>query len=171
MGEIVLRAAAPADAVAVATVHVRAWKAGYRGLLSDEYLDALRPEDRSARYTFGSADPSQPQTIVATENGIVRGFATIGPSRDPNDATTGELLALHVDPDAWRRGIGRVLLSEAQTRLAARGFTNAVLWVLDGNDRAQRFYRANGWAADGTARIDECWGARLKELRLRRAVP
>jgi hypothetical protein len=49
---LVLRAARPADAPLVADVHVRAWQVAYRGLLPEEYLDRIRPEDRASRYTF-----------------------------------------------------------------------------------------------------------------------
>jgi hypothetical protein len=59
-------------------VHVRAWQVAYRGLLPDEYLDGLRAEDRAGRYTFGSADPGVPSTIVAVVDGVIRGFATVG---------------------------------------------------------------------------------------------
>ena len=44
-----VRTAQPDDAAAVAEVHVRAWQAAYRGLMADEFLDSLRPEDRAAR--------------------------------------------------------------------------------------------------------------------------
>jgi hypothetical protein len=59
-----IRAARPADALAVAEVHVRSWQAGYRHLLPDAYLDSLRPEDRAARYTFDRAGADDPETIV-----------------------------------------------------------------------------------------------------------
>lgn len=48
-----LRWAEPADAMAVAQIHVRAWQVAYRGLMPAAYLDALVPEDRAKRYTFG----------------------------------------------------------------------------------------------------------------------
>ncbi len=53
---MLLRPAEPADAMAVARVHVRSWQAAYRGLLPDAYLDGLRPEDRAARYDFATED-------------------------------------------------------------------------------------------------------------------
>jgi hypothetical protein len=52
-----VRRAGPGDEAEVAGVHVRSWQAGYRGLLPDRYLDALRPEDRMGRYTFGPPTP------------------------------------------------------------------------------------------------------------------
>lgn len=93
-----LRTAQPADAAAVAAVHVRSWQVGYRGLLPDEYLDGLRPEDRARRYTFGERDPGDPETIVAVERGAICGFATIGSGGDDDPPGAGQLLALYVDP-------------------------------------------------------------------------
>ena len=40
-----LRPAVPDDAMAVARVHVRAWQAAYHGLMPEDYLAGLRPED------------------------------------------------------------------------------------------------------------------------------
>ena len=164
-----VRLAEPNDAMEVAGVHVRCWQRAYRGLFPDEYLDGLRPEERAARYTFeGQAD--QPLTIVAGECGAIHGFATIGaPSTDARE-NIGELLALYVDPDHWGRGIGRGLILEARKRMIKCGFGDAVLWVLAGNYRAERFYRADGWTLDGGRRQDEVWGVLADELRYRRAL-
>src|SRR5215471_6386244 len=73
---MLLRPAEPADALAVARVHVRSWQTAYRNLLPNDYLDQLRPEERAEKYTFGSTDPLHPYTIVATEAGVIHGFAT-----------------------------------------------------------------------------------------------
>jgi GNAT superfamily N-acetyltransferase len=170
---MIVRPAAPADAPEVARVHVRSWQVAYRGLLPDAYLDALRPEERAARYTFGSADPRQPATIVAVEegagDGAIRGFATTGPSRD--GAPAGELLSLNVEPGFWSRGIGSSLLAAAEQRLRQDGHARAVLWVLDGNERAMRFYRAHGWSPDGTRRAETLWGVPVVDWRYVRALP
>lgn len=153
-------------------MHVRSWQAAYRGLLPDEYLDALRPEDRMARYTFGEGDPSLPSTIVAVQDGAIRGFATSGRSRDANVGSTavGEVLALYVDPGAWGLGVGRLLVAEARVQLRRGGYTDAVLWVLVGNDRARRFYRVDGWLPDGAQRKVEVWGVAADEIRFRRLL-
>jgi hypothetical protein len=38
----------------------------------------LRAEDRAARYTFDRPEADAPATIVAVEDGSIRGFATTG---------------------------------------------------------------------------------------------
>jgi GNAT superfamily N-acetyltransferase len=141
---MLLRPAQPADAAAVADVHVRSWQVAYRGLLSDAYLDGLRPQDRAGRYAFGDLKPDQPATIVAVEQERISGFATIAPAQDADRRGSGELCALYVDPERWGCGIGRALMQAARGDLARQGFENACLWVLAGNQRTARFYEIDG---------------------------
>jgi ribosomal protein S18 acetylase RimI-like enzyme len=167
---MVLRPAQPDDAIAVARVHVRSWQAAYRTLLPDDYLDQLRPEDRAEKYDFASLDPLKPQTVVAVEGGLIRGFATTAPSRDRDLPDHGELCALYVDPEQWGRGIGVALVSAARARLFERGFRNAILWVLANNARAERFYQIDRWAPDGHRRTDSVWGITVDEVRYLRGL-
>ena len=167
---MLFRSADSADAMSVAGVHVRSWQVAYRGLLPDEYLDQLRPEDRAQTYDFATTDPQRPQTIVAAETGLILGFATTAPSHDPAMVGHGELCALYVDPDHRGRRIGMALASAARDRLAELGFGNAYLWVLRGNARADRFYRIDQWAPDGLERTDSVWGVTVNEIRYRRKL-
>jgi len=154
----------------VAGVHVRSWQAAYRTLLPDDYLDQLRPEDRAKTYDFASLDPVKPRTIVAAEEGLIHGFATTAPSREPDLKDHGELCALYVDPEHWGRGIGIALVSAARGRLVSLGFRNAVLWVLAGNVRAEHFYQIDRWAPDGLSRTDSVWGITVDEVRYQRRL-
>jgi GNAT superfamily N-acetyltransferase len=165
-----LRAAKIQDAMDVACVHVRSWQAAYRGLLPAEYLDALRPEDRAARYVFENPDSSKPWTIVAEDNGSITGFATTAPARDADAEGCGELFALYVDPDYWGCGIGVELIKAARGRLIELGFQQAFLWVMKGNERAERFYTIDGWQPDGHERSEVMWGVAVNERRYRRKL-
>lgn len=165
-----IRIAEPEDALAVARVHVRSWQAAYQSLLPEKYLSQLRPEDRAERYDFASSDPTKPKTILAFDGEVILGFATTSPSRDEDLPADGELCALYVDPDSWDRGVGRCLIAEARRRLMAQGFSHALLWVLAGNDRADRFYRRDNWAPDGRSRSDSVWGISIEEVRYQRTL-
>lgn len=165
-----IREATPADALAVAGVHVRSWQAAYRGLLPDDFLDALRPAERAARYAFGSSAPDAPRTILALRDGELAGFATVSPSRDADAPAAGELCALYVDPSHWRAGVGRGLLAESRRLLRRAGYEEALLWVLRGNEQAERFYEADGWRRDGAQRVEEPWGVVSTVIRFRRAL-
>jgi len=168
---MLLRPAEPADALAVARVHVRAWQVAYRNLLPDDYLNSLKPEDRAQRYTFGGTDPREPMTTVAVdERGTIRGFATTCAARDADVPGHGELAAIHVDPDCWGRGVGVALLASARAFLLDSGFRRAILWVLVGNTRAERFYVKDGWTPDGTQRTDTVWGVQVNDQRYQRTL-
>ncbi|HET9341838.1 MAG TPA: GNAT family N-acetyltransferase [Candidatus Eremiobacteraceae bacterium] len=165
-----IRAARPDDALGVAQVHVRSWQAAYKGLLPAEYLDSLRAEERAVRYDFAPADQMAPFTLVAVDGGLIRAFATVGASPDSPARETGELMALYVDPDDWRTGIGRVLIDRARGELRRRGFADAVLWVLDGNAHAEAFYEHDGWIRSGSRRRQRVWGIEVDEIAYTRRL-
>jgi ribosomal protein S18 acetylase RimI-like enzyme len=164
---VAIRPAIPGDELDVARVHVRSWQVGYRGLLSDAYLSNLRAEDRARRYTFGAASASH-MTLVATESGVIRGFATIAQAQEDVGPGAAELNALYIDPDYWGRRMGAALETAARDSMVQRGYRSAILWVLAGNVRAIGFYESQGWQSDGTSRQAEVWGISVAERRFAR---
>ena len=101
----------------------------------------------------------------------IAGFSTIGPSRDADGPDAGEIYALYVDPTRWGLGVGRLLLAESRKQLVRRGHSEALLWVLVGNEPAQRFYVADGWVLDGGQREENVWGVVANVIRMRRPLP
>ena len=130
--------------------HARSWRATYAGLLPDAAIaDVVK--SRPARIVRWQARLAEPKyrrgSFVGELDGRVVGFVFWGPTEGP-DATpeTAEVYAIYLDPDAIGRGIGRALLDAAVGDMVADGFAAAILWVLDTNDRARRFYEAGGWS-------------------------
>ncbi|MGD0560880.1 MAG: GNAT family N-acetyltransferase, partial [Streptosporangiaceae bacterium] len=149
-----VRPAAVADAEGVGLVHVRSWQSAYRGKIPQEHLDGLDPAGRAQvwRRIMEEAEPSRGGVLVAVAaGGGIIGFASFGPSRDSDTdpRVTGEVFAIYADPDAWGTGAGRALMASAVAELARLGYASAILWVLDTNDRARRFYALAGWQEDG----------------------
>ncbi len=170
-----LREARRGDELAVAELHVRSWQEAYRELMPAEFLAALDPRERAIRYAFETTAPDAPTTLLAVQTGAdgeeaISGFATFGASRDEDVPGLAEVYALYVDPDRYQGGIGRELMAEARRRLQEAGFDAAVLWVLDGNDRAARFYAGEGWAPDGATRVEQPYGIVSNVSRFRRAL-
>ena len=54
--------------------------------------------------------------------------------------------------------------------MRSSGFRTAVLWVLDGNERGERFYRAAGWERDGQTKVDRFQGETITEVRYRKRL-
>jgi GNAT superfamily N-acetyltransferase len=172
---LTVRPATPADAPAIAAVHVRSWHAAYRGLLPQGYLDALDPHRRAGEWENAlraTAWPSRgtlvlvdvggsPPVDTGAETGaaMITGFAGLGPTRDDDDdpTTVGELQTLYLDPGVWRRGAGSTLLVAAQNQLRRAGFRSASAWVLGTNSGARTFYERHDWRFDGTTKLHD-WG-------------
>ena len=149
-----VRSATVEDAEEVEAVRLRGWQAAYRGIVADAYLDGLAVDADRRRERM--RDPAV-TTLVAVAGEEVVGMAVHGPSRD--GLADEELYALYVDPGTWRTGVGSALLEACgDVRL---------LWVLQGNARAQGFYRRHGFAPDGRTQVLDLGGP-VTEIRMRR---
>ncbi|HEX8864749.1 MAG TPA: GNAT family N-acetyltransferase [Lentzea sp.] len=153
-----VRLADVSDAAAVALVHVRTWQVVYRGHMPDDLLDNLSVEQRTSMWE--RLIPSG-GVWVALDGSEVVGFAAAGPSRD--DDASSELYAIYLLPSAWGSGLAEPLLTAALS-----GMTDTVLWVLDDNPRARRFYERLGFVLDGMTREEEFGSSVVKEVRYRR---
>jgi ribosomal protein S18 acetylase RimI-like enzyme len=54
--------------------------------------------------------------------------------------------------------------------MRAAGYRDAILYVLDDNPRARRFYEREGWALDGGTKREELLGVEIAEVRYRRGL-
>ena len=149
---MIIRRATPADAEAIARVHVQAWQESYQGLLPQTAIDERPVEVRAKQWHHTLANLDRP-TFVADENGAVRGFVSGGSILWSGLTTASEVSALYLLDAVKRRGAGRALFKAMLRELAARDFKSAGLWVLTSNAPARRFYEAMGGRVGGT-RLD-----------------
>ncbi|WP_448954603.1 GNAT family N-acetyltransferase [Labrys neptuniae] len=84
-----------------------------------------------------------PYAIIGEVDGVLVGFITIVPTI----GCEAELEDLFVAPEAWRTGVGRNLVAEAESRAKALGVGS--LHVVAG-ERARPFYEALGFQFIGT---------------------
>jgi GNAT superfamily N-acetyltransferase len=157
-----VRAAVPGDAEAIAAVHVAAWQEAYAHVFPAEVLAALDPVPRARHWREGIRGG---WTVLVSDD--LSGFVSIGPARDADEPELGELYAIYVTPERWGSGAGRALMAAALDALRGAGFSEAVLWVLEDNPRARRFYERAGWVTDGAVKEDEFLGTRVGEVRYR----
>jgi ribosomal protein S18 acetylase RimI-like enzyme len=169
MGALDIRPATGADALAIATVHVRSWQEAYRGLVPQNHLDGLDPDrsrvqwesvlETTAWPSTGTLVLVESDTSPTTSTEKIVGFAGLSATRDDDDDPTsvGELQTLYLAPGAWHRGAGSLLLRAAQIQLGRAGFSTASAWVLETNLRARTFYERHGWRFDGASKLHD-WG-------------
>ena len=162
-----VRTATIDDAFAIEQIRVRGWRSAYRHVFPPEELDRMTVDESRWRLRFREP-PSGWTVLVATrDDDAVAGFAALGPSRD--GGRLGELYAIYVDPDDWSTGAGTALIVRTE-ELLADVYDEAILWVLEENPRARRFYEGAGWTADGGRQMFERFGVRAPEVRYRKAL-
>jgi len=89
--------------------------------------------------------------LVASEDGEDLGYLVgafepaLWPAMFAGAPDVAELETILLRPE-WRgRGVGSLLFDEFEERIAAAGYTDAVIGVLSGNDRAEALYRSRGF--------------------------
>jgi ribosomal protein S18 acetylase RimI-like enzyme len=154
---ITLRPAVPADAAAIGAVFDAAVRAGwtYLGDLAAEPL--FTPQDWD-QLVADHRPPNALLVAVDDTDGVV-GYTAVHPG-------DGEMFLLFVHPGHAGRGIGRTLLAAAHDTLRAAGCTEAFLFVHEQNQRALTVYTAAGYRPDGTDRVSDFRGTRVREVRL-----
>jgi ribosomal protein S18 acetylase RimI-like enzyme len=161
---IVVRPAQPGDVDDVVDIGVRSWEEGYRGVVPR----GLVPDAAGLRARIGERIAERvPSIAVGVLDGHVRGWVTFGTSRDADAGpSVGEIWALNVHPDAWRRGVGRALVGYAVNVLARAEFAEVTLWTFRDTPRSRSFYEALGFETDGATQSREASGGTI-EVRYR----
>jgi ribosomal protein S18 acetylase RimI-like enzyme len=149
-----VRAAAAADATAIAAVGSRSFTAAY--------ADSTRPEDLQA-HIDGHFTPAAVRHamrvaaclyLLAELGGQPAGMAQLRtgtpPGPVPADAAV-EIRQLYVDPSSQRSGVGQALLDAARRRALRAGTEGLWLSVWEDAYWAVAFYEAAGFRAVGTA--------------------
>jgi CTP:molybdopterin cytidylyltransferase MocA/ribosomal protein S18 acetylase RimI-like enzyme len=152
------------DADELGRVHVAIWRRAYDGLMSTEYLAGLDPKAFAEKWRRRVADPLPGivRLVARDEQGIV-GFTTAGPPRIDDAPAELELYAINLLPRAQGTGLADELLDRTI------GDHATYLWVIEGNERAQTFYRRRGFVDDGARDIDgESGAAEIRMVRRRR---
>jgi len=165
---ITLRPATVDDLMAVGALHRRSRVAAYSSFLPAEAL-ADPSAEAMGRYwveRFGWERDDHRMTLAERDGRLV-GFSYLGPD-DEGDPATGLLNAIHLDPDELGRGTGRELMVDALDAMRSRGWRRGVLWVLERNAPARRFYERGGWCPTGERREELFGAARTPQLRYAR---
>lgn len=145
-----LRNAHQTDAAALSRIHAASWRAGYRGLVDQVYLDGI-DDDRWTPLFHQWLTEDATKALLAENGQQAVGCIFYGPARDEQYPAYrpgwGEIISMYVLPGHWRCGYGRALMVEALERLRQAGMHGCFLWVLRENRRARDFYEAMGFSA------------------------
>ena len=133
MENIIIRNVRKEDIAEVVDVQINGWKAAYRGIIDNEYLDTMSKEEKIKKR---EKDYKNTGFIVAELNEKIVGFCRY---IDNNKSTPEvadsdcELLALYVKADLKHNGIGTKLFQYVKDDLNNKNRNKMILWCLKDN--------------------------------------
>ncbi len=144
MTSIWIRPAVPEDAPALASVNVITWRAAYRGIIAADFLESLNETQLEERWRQRVASGESATFVAVTDRGQVVGYVNAGAEREGLKPQTGEVYAIYLLPGYHRQGIGKRLMRRAMRWLKSQGMRVCLVWVLEDNLPARRFYESLG---------------------------
>lgn len=163
---LTIRKAVVTDAADVATIHMRSWEEAYPGIIPAE---AIREKNAERPALWQKLLSEEHHIYVAFAGEMPVGLMGIHPCGDDDLSGIGEVGAIYLHPDYWDKGYGREMMAFALDTLQGQGFSAAVLWVLEENHRARRFYEKADFVLDG-AQKEIIIGRLLVEVRYRKDI-
>ncbi len=172
MSDVQVRAWTEADLPAIGRLHATSRHHAYADLVTPEALAQVSPasqevvwRSRWAEMRAAAAHGRAFVALLAERDGEPVGFAVAFVLPHPDGGSQAELSALHVLPDHHGSGVAQRLMTAVASGLEAWRVDVAHLLVLDGNERAQAFYRRTGWVLRGAAGTHDVGGAQVPVLR------
>jgi GNAT superfamily N-acetyltransferase len=141
--QITIRNIVEEDIPQVVDIQVEGWRTAYKGIIDYAFLDSINKEEliekREKDYQDG------PFVVAIIEEKIV-GFCryydnVLSADSEKYDC---EIMALYVNPELKRNGIGKKLFEHAKNEFVNQGKTKMIIWCLKDNYPSRTFYEKMG---------------------------
>lgn len=139
-------------------VHYKSWHETYTGLVDAGYMAGVTLET-----CIEKAHRWLDNILVAKDGDRVIGFVGFGACGDEALPGYGEVFAFYVLKEYHGQRAGYALMNAAMERLS--NYQKIAVWVLEGNERAIRFYERYGFRFDGKE-AEIMLGSPATELRM-----
>lgn len=160
-----IRKAQLADALPLAAILTSSWESAYSDILAPMALEQNTDAGKRAEMFKRMLSDDKTSIYIAFVKGIPCGLVSFGQSRDIELADHAEIIAIYVLQSHWGYGVGKTLMDLILSSLRQNNSNKVMLWVLEDNIRARRFYEKNGFVADGT--IKQSRFDNVREVRYR----
>lgn len=147
------------DRNAVSHIYEESWKAAYRGMLPEEYLQSI-PEGQWVK----SLNTPGRNSVLCLDDGVLAGTSSFCKSRFEPFEGYGEIVSMYLLPEYIGKGYGKALMEFVLGELKKQGFKEAFLWVLEENQHARRFYVRAGFEETEEFLEDMIGGKAVREI-------
>lgn len=128
------------DIESVVDINIKDWKMAYKGIIDQLTLDNL---DRNAKIEKWRKHYNIGNVIVAQKEEKILGFCRYSQETETAECDC-EIIALYVDYENHEHGVGRKLMEYAMNDLREKGKRNMIIWCLEKNIEARKFYEKMG---------------------------
>lgn len=152
-----IRRAELSDISRMAEISVYGWRNTYRGIISDAELFINRQVDKTIeRFKTSILDENRRTFVYQDETDqIIKAMFGLSDCRDEDKLSAYELPFIYVEKAFERQGIGKEIIAYFEAEGRAVGKAEYVIWVLEKNGLARRFYEKCGYKTDHTMKYDE----------------
>ena len=139
------------DAYEYTACHISCWQSAYKGIIPSDYLENMKTEieQRTDRLKNNLIEMTDYSYYYATINDKMIGRLIFGKSLDDDKPNAGDVTAIYLIEEYWYKGYGRKMMDFAVTELKPIGYNEIIVWVVEDNSRARRFYEKYGFTLDG----------------------
>jgi GNAT superfamily N-acetyltransferase len=150
----------------IAALHAASWRAAYRGIFTDAYLDYQVEADRLRHWQAHVPELADGlgEIYLATVKAEPVGFVCIEIS--PEKELGAYVNNLHVLPHVRGQGVGKLLLEAAARWAQKHDAIQLYLYVYEDNLQARQFYAHEGWHAVAREIDDLPGGGQATVLKL-----
>ncbi|MDZ7823885.1 MAG: GNAT family N-acetyltransferase [Ahrensia sp.] len=138
-----IRPAELCDAAAISDTHAVAWENSYAGIIPHKNLREMIHR-RDQAWWERAIRRGTSVMVLDLGKGVIPGYVTFGLNRARALPQDGEIYELYLRPEYQGIGLGSRLFTAARTRLKTLKCDGLVVWSLEDNENALRFYEGKG---------------------------
>ena len=125
-------------------VHSGAWKQAYKDVFPDEYLNEDTPEKRTQEFLDSCKDKGIYYYMICEDD------KAVGIVKFTDAEEKFEILSFYILDEYRNKGLGMQVIEYLKKEFDKK---KLVLWVLEDNVKAKRFYENNGFKNTGNTRV------------------
>ncbi|MNH98542.1 putative acetyltransferase [compost metagenome] len=132
-----------------------------------DFLQSVSADDKAQHFEI-LLNQNKEQIVIMLVDEIAAGCMMMDYSTEGTE-NLAEISSIYLLKEYQGLGYGKGLLDWGLERLRERGYQKVILWVLEENKHAIRFYERQNFKPDGTER-EILRGKSLKQIRYQRAL-
>ena len=142
---ITIRKAEPRDCSGIARVQVDSYQSAYAGIFPEAYIAHFTYKEQEGDWQkWFKMNKYETLLVAITMKGEIVGYTLFKIKQDVYPGYDSEIIALHVNREIHRKGVGKALLTKAVVELKECGCGSVMLWTLKDNPIRKWYERLGG---------------------------